>query len=105
MTRLENVTKRLESVPTKLKAQTQETAVQTKTPSPKRPNRSSGESPRPEVKEEISTVQTTLPEVKAMSVASYEEIMAGPVSEYLKLSQKIGGDVASHSKLVDKAFQ
>ncbi|XP_012521496.1 adenylyl cyclase-associated protein 1 isoform X3 [Monomorium pharaonis] len=40
-----------------------------------------------------------------MSIAGYEDLLAGPVREYLQLSQKIGGDVAVHSKLVEKAFQ
>ncbi|XP_008211453.1 adenylyl cyclase-associated protein 1 isoform X4 [Nasonia vitripennis] len=40
-----------------------------------------------------------------MSVAGYEDLMAGPVQDYIQLSQKIGGDVATHCKLVDKAFQ
>ncbi|XP_034947836.1 adenylyl cyclase-associated protein 1 isoform X2 [Chelonus insularis] len=40
-----------------------------------------------------------------MSVAGYEDLIAGPVAEYLQLSLKIGGDVAAHSELVEKAFQ
>ncbi|XP_072766856.1 adenylyl cyclase-associated protein 1 isoform X4 [Anoplolepis gracilipes] len=40
-----------------------------------------------------------------MSIAGYEDVLNGPVKEYLELSQKIGGDVAAHSKLVEKAFQ
>ncbi|XP_025992010.1 adenylyl cyclase-associated protein 1 isoform X3 [Solenopsis invicta] len=40
-----------------------------------------------------------------MSIAGYEDILVGPVKEYLQLSQKIGGDVAAHSNLVEKAFQ
>ncbi|CAK9832523.1 Adenylyl cyclase-associated protein 1 [Anthophora retusa] len=40
-----------------------------------------------------------------MSVTAYEDLLAGPVKEYLQLSEKIGGDVATHSKLVEKAFQ
>lgn len=41
----------------------------------------------------------------SMSVAGYQDLLAGPVKEYLQLSVKIGGDVATHSKLVEKAFQ
>lgn len=89
MTRLENVTRRLERVPAA--AQTQETAVQTSTPSPVK------HSPLIPV-EEIS------PQAK-MSVEGYEDIIAGPVQQYLQLSQKIGGDVLTHSKLVQKAFE
>ncbi|XP_043506549.1 adenylyl cyclase-associated protein 1 isoform X4 [Frieseomelitta varia] len=40
-----------------------------------------------------------------MSVAGYEDLLAGPVKEYLQLSEKIGGDVVTHSKLVEKAFR
>lgn len=40
-----------------------------------------------------------------MSVAGYEDLLNGPVKTYLELSQKIGSDVAAHSKLVEKAFQ
>lgn len=40
-----------------------------------------------------------------MSVAAFNNIIQGPVAQYLQLSTKIGGDVASHSKLVEKAFQ
>ncbi|CAL1683855.1 unnamed protein product [Lasius platythorax] len=40
-----------------------------------------------------------------MSVAGYEDLLNGPVKKYLELSQKIGGDVAAHSKLVEKALQ
>lgn len=40
-----------------------------------------------------------------MAVAGYADLLAGPISEYLRLSEKIGGDVAEHSKLVEKAFR
>ncbi|XP_034472380.1 adenylyl cyclase-associated protein 1 isoform X2 [Drosophila innubila] len=39
-----------------------------------------------------------------MSVAGFEDIMAGPLSQYLTLSAKIGGDVAQHAKFVKAAF-
>lgn len=100
MNRLENVTKRLENVHFVVK--TQDTAVQTSTPSPNRSTSGSSLSPRlsPLSRQEI------IPSPPAnMSVAGYEDFLAGPVKEYLKLSQKIGGDVAVHSKLVEKAFQ
>ncbi|XP_048508473.1 adenylyl cyclase-associated protein 1 isoform X2 [Athalia rosae] len=87
VTRLENVTRRLEKVPNI--AETQETAVQTKTPSPVHKN---------------SLATESSPQSK-MSVAGYEDIIAGPVQQYLQLSQKIGGDVLTHSKLVEKAFK
>ncbi|KAH8413198.1 hypothetical protein KR009_008736 [Drosophila setifemur] len=39
-----------------------------------------------------------------MSVAGYEDIVAGPFSQYLSLSAKIGGDVAQQAELVKGAF-
>ncbi|XP_017061099.1 LOW QUALITY PROTEIN: adenylyl cyclase-associated protein 1 [Drosophila ficusphila] len=39
-----------------------------------------------------------------MSVAGFEDIVAGPLSQYLTLSAKIGGDVAQHAELVKSAF-
>lgn len=96
MTRLENVTKRLESVPTKFFAETQEIAIQAQIPSPKQSE------PTSLVVEEIEEINNT---TINMSVAGYEDIVAGPVRDYLQLSQKIGGDVASHSKLVATAFE
>jgi len=39
-----------------------------------------------------------------MSVAGFEDIVAGPLSQYLSLSAKIGGDVAQHAELVKSAF-
>ncbi|XP_046611256.1 adenylyl cyclase-associated protein 1 isoform X1 [Neodiprion virginianus] len=91
VTRLENVTRRLERVPG-AGTETQETAVQTKTPSP------DNQSP-------VANQTTSISPQAKMSVAGYEDIIAGPVSQYLQLSQKIGGDVLTHSKLVEKAFQ
>lgn len=40
-----------------------------------------------------------------MSVLGYSDIVQGPLAQYLKFSQQIGGDVAEHSKLVQWAFQ
>lgn len=39
-----------------------------------------------------------------MSVLGYQDIVNGPLVQYLNLSNKIGGDVAKHSALVKKAF-
>ncbi|XP_032591799.1 adenylyl cyclase-associated protein 1 isoform X1 [Drosophila grimshawi] len=39
-----------------------------------------------------------------MSVAGFEDIVAGPLSQYLALSAKIGGDVAQHAQFVKAAF-
>ncbi|XP_011629808.1 adenylyl cyclase-associated protein 1 isoform X2 [Pogonomyrmex barbatus] len=99
--RLENVTKRLENV--HFAVPTQDIAVQTSTPSPKRStsvgSTSSSTSNLHSKQETVSELSTT------MSIPGYEGLLTGPVKEYLELSQKIGGDVAAHSKLVEKAFQ
>ncbi|EZA47835.1 Adenylyl cyclase-associated protein [Ooceraea biroi] len=108
--RLETVTKRLERVPIHCAVSTQDTAVQTSTPSPKRA--ASAKDTASNSREDSATSPTTHSEQRtipnqsiSMSVAGYEDLLAGPVREYLQLSQKIGGDVATHSKLVEKAFQ
>lgn len=106
VTRLENVTKRLENVSTQPIAQTQETAVQTKTPSPKKPSQSIVQDRLITSETRFSTViLTTVATSDKMSVAGYENVVNGSLKQYLQLSQKIGGDVATHSKLVERAFQ
>ncbi|KAL2744184.1 adenylyl cyclase-associated protein 1 isoform X1 [Vespula maculifrons] len=109
--RLENVTKRLERVPAQSAvAQTQETAVQTNTPSPKKPQpvstRNAAASPlsSPEKASIVWSINGNN-NSNNMSIAGYEDLLAGSVKEYLQLSQKIGGDVATHSQMVEKAFQ
>lgn len=113
VTRLENVTRRLERVPQGT-PETQEIAVQTKTPSPEKspsPKKSSKDSISSEDQcsqgstSSISSNASSIVEINNMSVAGYEDLMAGPVQEYLALSKKIGGDVTAHSQLVEKAFQ
>lgn len=106
---MENVTKRLESVPEKFIVETQEVAIQTQTPSPKRTKKFTGlfqsvDEPTEVVNNgdiQFKNIDTTV----IMSIANYQEIIAGPVAEFLQLSRKIGGDVATHSDLVEKAFQ
>lgn len=39
-----------------------------------------------------------------MSVLGYQDIVSGPLAQYLSLSAKIGGDVAQHAENVAKAF-
>lgn len=39
-----------------------------------------------------------------MSVLGYQDIVDGPLAQYLDLSQKIGGDVAIHAAAVQRAF-
>ncbi|XP_050300987.1 adenylyl cyclase-associated protein 1 isoform X1 [Anthonomus grandis grandis] len=40
-----------------------------------------------------------------MSVLGFNDIVQGPLAQYLQYSQQIGGDVAEHSNLVKGAFQ
>lgn len=44
-------------------------------------------------------------ELKNMSVAGFEDIIQGAFATYLKTSREVGGDVAQHALLVEKAFQ
>ncbi|KAH8393537.1 hypothetical protein KR200_004137 [Drosophila serrata] len=76
--------------------------------------------PPPPTEEEVEdALPVALPEVETppppspppppcssnnMSVAGFEDIVAGPLSQYLSLSAKIGGDVAHHAELVKSAF-
>lgn len=39
-----------------------------------------------------------------MSVYGFQDILSGPLAQYLQLSTKIGGDVAKQADLVNKAF-
>ncbi|XP_076661646.1 adenylyl cyclase-associated protein 1 isoform X1 [Halictus rubicundus] len=103
--RLENVTKRLENVRARTIAETQDTAVQTNTPSPRRSKPIENGTSEQSASPVQSPIKSASNQIVSMSVAGYEDLLAGPVSEYLQLSNKIGGDVATHSKLVEKAFQ
>ncbi|XP_029040513.2 adenylyl cyclase-associated protein 1 isoform X1 [Osmia bicornis bicornis] len=98
--RLESVTKRLENVRGQPVTETQDSAAQTNTPSPKR-----SQPVKNSESVQLSSPVRSTNQVISMSVAGYEDLLAGPVNEYLQLSAKIGGDVATHSKLVEKAFQ
>lgn len=40
-----------------------------------------------------------------MSVPGFTDIIQGPLTQYIQISQKIGGDVGQHSQLVYNAFQ
>jgi len=104
------VTKRLERVPIHCAVPTQDTAVQTSTPSPKKPASAKARIANNSKEDSTSSLivhskQIIPSQLTSMSVAGYEDLLAGPVSEYLQLSQKIGGDVAVHSKFVEKVFQ
>ncbi|XP_008200251.1 adenylyl cyclase-associated protein 1 isoform X1 [Tribolium castaneum] len=45
------------------------------------------------------------PEEPNMSVQGFSDIIQGPLTQYLQISQQIGGDVGQHSQLVHNAFQ
>lgn len=80
--RLETVTARLESVCLSGLA----------TPSP----------PPEELSKDLSNaLRTAIP----LSMQMFVDIMAGPLAQYLSLSQQIGGDVAAHSQHVKNTFQ
>lgn len=40
----------------------------------------------------------------SMSVNGYQDIVSGPLTQYIDLSKKIGGDVAKHAETVERAF-
>lgn len=40
-----------------------------------------------------------------MSVLGFTDIIQGPLTQYVQVSQQIGGDVAQHSQLVQQAFK
>ncbi|XP_043259955.1 adenylyl cyclase-associated protein 1 isoform X3 [Colletes gigas] len=103
--RLETVTKRLEKVRTHSITETQDSAVQTSTPSPKKSQLVGSSASIQSASPTQSLHKPASDKFVSMSVAGYEDLLAGPVREYLKLSEKIGSDVATHSKLVEKAFQ
>lgn len=108
MNRLENVTKRLENISVHCAIQTQDIAVQTCTSSLKEPT-SAASAPSEEGSSISSTFhsnQQTIPDQPTnMSIAGYENLLSGSVREYVEISQKIGSDVAEHSKLVENLFQ
>ncbi|KAI5750547.1 hypothetical protein M8J76_016563 [Diaphorina citri] len=52
-----------------------------------------------------ASTPVTSPIHLSMSVAAFSDIVAGPLASYIALSNKIGGDVATHAKLVSEAFQ
>ena len=103
--RLEKVTRRLEKVKAQSVTETQDSAVQTNTPSPKRSQAVKDSDSVLSVSPSHSTEKKVEDKFISMSVAGYEDLLTGPVKEYLQLSEKIGGDVATHSKLVEKAFR
>ncbi|XP_011496438.1 PREDICTED: adenylyl cyclase-associated protein [Ceratosolen solmsi marchali] len=106
--RLESVTKRLEQVSTSAPiVQTQEIAVQTKSPSPERSLSLTEESSQSSSSSRESTVSgaSVVEVVKNMSIAAYEDFLAGALQDYIQFSLQIGAEVASHCKLVQKAFE
>lgn len=81
--------------PVVVATQTETTAV--RTPSPPPPPTPS---PPPQVVAPVVIHTDSI----AMSVLGYQDIVDGPLAQYLALSQKIGGDVATHAASVQRAF-
>lgn len=40
-----------------------------------------------------------------MSVLGFTDIIQGPLTQYVQISQQIGGDVSQHSQLVQQVFK
>lgn len=60
----------------------------------------------PTVLDDFSSLPPPPPPLELnMSVLGYQDIINGPLSQYLALSAKIGGDVAKHAEFVKKAFE
>jgi len=98
LNRLERVTTRLEqTVGVASHSLFRQPASQTSVPEPLPLPTPQPPSPPPSQLTEEATYK--------MSVAAFGDIIQGPLSQYLQLSVKLGGDVATHSKLVEKAFQ
>lgn len=99
LNRLESVTTRLEqTVGVASQSLFRQPASQTSVPEPL-------SLPTPQPPPPPPPSQLTEEATYKMSVAAFGDIIQGPLSQYLQLSAKLGGDVATHSKLVEKAFQ
>lgn len=60
----------------------------------------------PTVLDDFSSLPPPPPPLElSMSVLGFQDIVNGPLSQYLALSVKIGGDVAKHAEFVKKAFE
>lgn len=53
----------------------------------------------------LQQIPTTVVESNNMSVYAYQDIVSGPLAQYLALSTQIGGDVAAQADYVKKAFE
>lgn len=53
----------------------------------------------------VISIEPTSPTSTSMSVMGFQDILNGPLAQYLAISKQIGGDVEAHSELVRKAFQ
>ncbi|XP_041449750.1 adenylyl cyclase-associated protein 1 isoform X2 [Drosophila obscura] len=106
---LESICERLESLVDRLErtliapqsqpqTQTQPESIELPPPPPPLPEAEEAAPP------EDVLVEAPPPPSSSMSVAGFEDIVAGPLSKYLTLSAKIGGDVAQHADLVRSAF-
>ncbi|XP_045774643.1 adenylyl cyclase-associated protein 1 isoform X1 [Maniola jurtina] len=92
--RLERVTSRLERLP----------ALRTRTPTPPRspaPSPAGTFTPPPPP----PLPQTEIIVADNMSINGYQDLMQGPLQNYLQLSKQLGGDIATHANLVNDAFQ
>jgi hypothetical protein len=61
--------------------------------------------PLPSLEQPPPPAELTEEPTDKMSVAAFSDIIQGSLSQYLQLSAKLGGDVGTQSKLVEKAFQ
>lgn len=74
-------------------------------PVPQSPPTPPPPSPPPPAAEDISEIQTTITaNTNTMSVLGFQDIVDGPLAQYLALSAQIGGDVAAHALSVQRAF-
>lgn len=53
----------------------------------------------------VAEVNFSVAQRDTMSSQAFQDIISGPLTAYLTLSSKIGGEVAAHAKLVGEAFQ
>ncbi|XP_017063249.2 adenylyl cyclase-associated protein 1 isoform X2 [Drosophila eugracilis] len=103
---LESICERLETLVDRLeRTLTAPIPIDLPTPTlPPPPVEEEVEEALPVVKKVDKPQPPSLPPSNNMSVNGFEDIVAGPLSQYLSLSAKIGGDVAQHAELVKSAF-
>ncbi|XP_068140422.1 adenylyl cyclase-associated protein 1 isoform X1 [Drosophila tropicalis] len=95
---LESICERLETLVDRLeRTLIAPSNTQTQSEEPPKP-------PLPETTNPLPSPPAPLVRSAIMSVAGFEDIVAGPLSQYLANSVKIGGDVAQHAQSVKAAF-